>query len=274
MNYEKIVTLFDTAQHADAARRNLEAAGFSPSDISSINNDTLTMAGDKLNEPGLWRRLFGRDIQSYEATVYGHSVENGGVVLTVRVPETEVAKATRILNAHEAVDLQKRAVQQGLITNTSASTTAAAPPPAVMAAGKSLPVETDRAHAKEEVLRLAEEQFEVGKRTIADGATRIRRFVTVTPVEAQVTLHEEHARIIRRASTDPNYIRDVDWSDKTIEVPEMAEEPVITKSVHIAEEVVIRTEGTDTVKTLKDKVRRQQVEVEKVSGDAEKTTKR
>jgi stress response protein YsnF len=271
MNYEKIVTLFDTAQHADAARRNLEAAGFSPNDISSINNDTLTMAGDKLNEPGLWRRLFGRDIQGYEASVYGRSVQNGGVVLTVRVPEMEVAKATRILNAHEAVDLQKRAVQQGLITNASAPATAAAPP-AVMAAGKSLPVETDR--AKEEVLRLAEEQFEVGKRVIADGATRIRRFVTVTPVEAQVTLHEEHARIIRRASSDPNYIRDVDWSDKTIEVPEMAEEPVITKSVHIAEEVVIRTEGTDTVKTLKDKVRRQQVEVEKVSGDSQTTTKR
>jgi stress response protein YsnF len=46
----------------------------------------------------------------------------------------------------------------------------------------------------------------------------------------------------------------------------MAEEPVITKSVHIAEEVVIRKEATDTVRTLKDKVRRQHVEVEKIPG--------
>src|SRR5215831_17840674 len=114
MNYEKIVTLYDTAQHADAARRNLESAGFSPGEISVIDTNTISAAGDKLREPGLWRRLFGRDIESYEATVYGRSVENGGVVLTVRVPETDVAKATRILNAHEAVDLQQRAVQQGL----------------------------------------------------------------------------------------------------------------------------------------------------------------
>jgi hypothetical protein len=87
MTYEKIVTLYDTAEHAEAARRSLEAAGFSPSEISMINSKTLALAGDKLREPGLWHRLFGRDIQQYEATVYGRSVEAGGVVLTVRVPE-------------------------------------------------------------------------------------------------------------------------------------------------------------------------------------------
>lgn len=267
MNYEKIVTLYDTAQHAEAARRNLEAAGFSPGDISTINTGTLTFAGDKLADAGLWRRLFGRDVQAYEAAVYGRTVESGGAVLTVRVPETDVPKATRILNAHEAVDLHKRAQQQGLIANTAASTAAAIPPPAaVMAAGRQMP--------GEEVLRLAEEQFDVGKRVISDGATRIRRFVTVTPVEAQVTLHEEHTRVIRRASTDPNFLRDVDWTDKTIEVAETAEEPVVTKSVHIAEEVVIRKEGTDTVKTVRDAIRRQQVEVEKVPGGTPSTNKR
>jgi stress response protein YsnF len=249
MTYEKIVTLFDNAQHAEAAKRNLESAGFPPGEISVINNKIL--AGDKLNEPALWRRLFGRDIQTYEALVYGRSVENGGVVLTVRVPEAEVAKATRILNAHEAVDLQQRAVEHGFI-NKGASP----PPPATMAAGRTLP--------EEQILRLAEEQLDVGKRVIQDGTTRIRRFVTETPVEAQVTLHEEHTRVIRRANADTGPIRDVDWTDKTIELQEMVEEPVITKSVHVTEEVIIRKESTDTVRTVKDKVRRQQVDVEKI----------
>ena len=116
----------------------------------------------------------------------------------------------------------------------------------------------------EEVLALAEEQINVGKRLVQEGATRIRRFVTETPVEAQVTLHEEHARVLRRAITDPNYVRNVDWTDKTIEITETAEEPVVTKTVHIAEEVVIQREGSDHVKTVRDKVRRQQVEVERV----------
>lgn len=266
MTYEKIVTLFDTAQHAEAAKHNLESAGFSSSEISTINNTTLALAGDKLREPGLWARLFGKDIQPYEAGVYGRAVESGGVVLTIRVPESDVAKATSILNAHEAVDLQKRAMSQGLLTNTMATETKPAAQPATMAAGRTL--------AGEEVLRLAEEQLDVGKRVVQDGATRIRRFVTERPVEAKVTLHEEHTQVIRRAISDKDPARDVDWTDKTIEVTETIEEPVVTKSVHIAEEVVIRKEATDTVTTLRDKVRRQQVEVERIPGTGPLSKKR
>ena len=258
MVYEKIVTLYDTAEHAEAARRNLEAAGFSPSEISMVTNKTLAAAGEKLQEPGLWHRLFGRDIEPQEATVYGRTVESGGVVLTLRVPETEVAKAMGILNAHKVVDVRNRAVQQGLISSAYAPPPAPAPAtPATMAAG---------AVAGEEVISLAEEQMNVGKRLVQEGTTRIRRFVTERPVEAQVTLHEEHAQVIRRVISDPDYVKNIDWTDKTVEVTETVEEAVVTKSAHIAEEVVIRKEGADHVKTLRDKVRRQQVEVERLPG--------
>ena len=260
MNYEKIVTLYDTAEHAEAARRSLESAGFTPGDISMINSKTLGLAAEKLGEPGLWHRLFGRDIQQYEATVYGRTVEAGGVVLTVRVPEADAARATSILNAHRAIDLTKRAEQSGLLT-TSTPATAPSKPATVRPATATT---TAGATTGEEVLSLAEEQINVGKRMVQEGTTRIRRFVTETPVEAQVTLHEEHARVLRRASTDPNFLRNIDWTDKTIEVTESAEEPVVTKSVRITEEVVIEREGSDHVKTVHDKVRKQQVEVERV----------
>lgn len=267
MTYEKIVTLYDTVDHAEAARRNLVAAGFAPSEISTINSKTLDLTSERLREPGLWHRLFGRDIQQYEATLYGHAIDSGGVILTVRVPEGDVARATTILNAHQAVDLLKRAEQQGLVA-ASAPHPAAAPPlsttqpvatsqPAKLAATGTL--------AAEEILALAQEEINVGKRLVQEGTTRVRRFVIETPVEAQVTLHEEHARVIRRAIADPNYIRNIDWSDKTIEITETAEEPVVTKSAHVAEEIVIQREGSDHVKTLRDKVRRQQVEVERPS---------
>jgi stress response protein YsnF len=266
MTYEKIVTLYDTAEHAEAAKRSLESAGFSPSEISMINSKTLSMAGDKLREPGLWHRLFGRDIQQYEATVYGRSVEAGGVVLTVRVPENEVARATSILNSHRAIDLTKRAEQEGLLTAEPA--VASKPAPAVRPAPATVATAGAMSGALsggEEVLALAEEQINVGKRLVQEGTTRIRRFVTETPVETQVTLHEEHARVIRRAISDPNYVRNLDWTDKTIEITETVEEAVVTKSVHVAEEVVIQREGSDHVKTVKDKVRRQQVEVERLA---------
>jgi hypothetical protein len=112
MSYEKVVTLFDTAEHAEAARRNLEKAGFPANDISIIGKQGLG-SGATLREPGLWHRLFGSNIAEHEARVYGQTVEAGGVVLTLRTPDSEVPKAMGILNQHNVVDVQNRAVESG-----------------------------------------------------------------------------------------------------------------------------------------------------------------
>jgi len=271
MNYEKIVTLFDTLEHAEAARRNLESAGFPSSEISVISNQTLTKAGQTLREPGLWHRLFGRDIEQHEATIYGRTVETGGVVLTLRAPETDVPKALGILNAHKAIDVQTRAVEHGLLEAKTVAASAAAAP--VVAAAERVAATITSPISKDEVLRLAEEQLEVGKRLFQSGTTRIRRFVTSKPVEAQVTLHEEHANVVRRAVSDPAFLKDIDWTDRTVEVTETAEEVVVNKSAHIAEEVIISKTGSDRVETVKDTVRRQQVEVER-EGIADKAAKK
>jgi stress response protein YsnF len=265
MTYEKIVTLYDTSDHAEAARRNLLSAGFPAGEISMINSKSLGIVGEKLREPGLWHRLFGRDILEHEAIIYGRSVEAGGSVLTVRVPETDVARAKSILNAYQSVDLIKRAEEHGLLTTESA-TKATTTAPAVATLPKSATTGTGARPtvAGEEVLALAEEEIKVGKRLVQEGTTRIRRFITEKPVEAQVTLHEEHARIIRRAISDPNDLKNIDWNDRTIEITETVEEPVVTKTAHIAEEVVIQREGRDHMETVRDKVRRQQVEVDRI----------
>ena len=256
MTYEKIVTLFDSAQHADVARRNLESAGFPSNEISLMTSKTPGMALDRLADAAWWRRLFGHEIEDREAAAYGTALEAGGVVLTVRVPETDVERAIDILNAHDAVDVRRRAVSN----DGAPPATAKAPArPATMAAGSTI-------GAAEEVLRLAEEQINVGKRVVRGGTTRVRRFVTEKPVEANISLHEEHAAIIRRAAADPTFAQDIDWSDKIIEVNDTIEEPVITKSVQITEEVVIRKESKDSVRTVRDKVRRQEVKVENSPG--------
>ena len=257
MIYEKIVTLYDTAEHAEAARRNLEAAGFPPSEISMLTNKTLTAAGEKLREPGLWHRLFGRDIEQHEAVVYGHTVESGGAILTVRVAETEVAKAMGILNAHKVVDVQNRAVQQGLISSAPVPQPAAAPaqPATTAAAG---------AVSGEQVFGLAEEQLNVGKERVETGRTRVRRFVTEKDVAADVTLHEEHAEVIRKAISDPKFVGDIDWADEDIEVVESAEHALVNKTARIVEEIGLKQVGTEHVETIRDKIRRQQVEIQQL----------
>jgi uncharacterized protein (TIGR02271 family) len=261
MNYEKIVTLFDTVEHAEAAERNLQAAGFPSNEMSVVSNKTLTASGEALREPGLWHRLFGRDIEQHEAVVYGRTVESGGVVLTIRVVETDVARAMGILNAHKVVDVKDRAVEHGILATAAAAAASTTAAVAAKAAGAVSAITAPV--SKEQVIRLAEEQLEVGKRLVQEGTTRIRRFVTERPVEAKVTLHEEHANVVRRAVSDPGFLKDIDWSDKTIEVTETAEQAIVTKSAHIAEEVIVSTTGSDRVETVHETVRRQQVEVER-----------
>ena len=255
MAYEKIVAVYDKAGKAKDAARALEASGFAADDISVLNRDSLTDA--ELHEAGLWRRLFGRNVGDHESAVYGRTLESGGAVLTLRTADTDVPRAMKILDVHNPVDVNERATSLGVVPplRTPVSQPAVSQPSATAKL------------TKEEVLRLAEEQLEVGKRQVETGRARIRRFVTERPVETQVTLHDEHAEMVRRSVTDPSMIRDVDWSDKVIEITETSEQPVVNKTSRVAEEVVIRREGSDHVETVRDTVRRQQVELERMPGD-------
>jgi uncharacterized protein (TIGR02271 family) len=153
-----------------------------------------------------------------------------------------------LLDSHQPVDVVDRAKAYGLVgTTTVASKTSPAAKP-----------------TGEEMLRLAEEQINVGKRVVESGHTRVRRYVVEKRVQANITLHEEHAEIMRRAISDPAHVKNTDWSDKTIEVVETAEEPVVYKTDHVTEEITIRRQGSDRTQTVHDTVRRQQVDVVRV----------
>ena len=73
-----------------------------------------TSSSPGVKEAGLWHRLFGTDVHQHEANIYGQTVEDGGVVISVRVPESEVAHASAVLNIHRPVDVHDRAVTSGI----------------------------------------------------------------------------------------------------------------------------------------------------------------
>jgi uncharacterized protein (TIGR02271 family) len=253
MAYEKVVALYDTDGSARAAIKTLRSAGYSADDISLIQSEgEAERAG--LHEPGIWQRLFGKDLEHHEAAVLSRSLREGSAIVAVRVHESEAPRVINLLDSHKPVDVLDRARTYGL-----------------MGAGEAIRTEPVKTTATtptrltdEQVMRLAEEQLNVGKRVVDAGYARVRRFVIERPVEANVTLHEEHVEIMRRAVSDPGYAKDIDWTDKTFEVAETAEEAVVDKSARIAEEVVIRKTGSDRVKTVHDTVRKQQVDVERV----------
>ncbi len=125
----------------------------------------------------------------------------------------------------------------------------------------SQPSAPQQAHVNEEVIPLAEEVLVIGKRTVETGTTRIRRYVVETPVEQQVTLMRERVVVERRCPTT-NKVTGETLTELTVEVTETDEVPVVAKSVQLREEIVVRTERTEHVETVRDTVRQNEVEIQ------------
>lgn len=113
----------------------------------------------------------------------------------------------------------------------------------------------------EEVIPLGEEILEVGKRTENRGTARIRRYVVETPVERQVTLHSERVVVERRRPVRDQATGEM-LTEVTIEVVETEEVPTVEKRVQLREEIVVRTERTQRVETVRETLRRDEVEIQ------------
>ena len=119
-------------------------------------------------------------------------------------------------------------------------------------------------------LQLAEEQLAVGKRLVNRGGTRVRRYVVETPVEESVSLHEEKVTLERHPVTDGRPVTD-SFSDRTIELTESAEEAVVSKTARVVEEVQLGKVATDRTETVRDTIRKEEVEIEQLPGTATTT---
>lgn len=277
MAYETIVAVYDTPEHAQAAVKALKAGGFHTDDISVFDRARLQEAGPQvkqgLKQAGLWRRLFGEDIRHHEADVMGRTMEEGGTVVSVRTLDREVAHATGILDMHRPVDMQDRAVTKAMAPAAqvaAASKDVAAKP---LVADQRIATSPKAADVHSEVLKLAEEQLQVGKQMVETGRTRVRRFTTERDASADVSLHEEHAQVLRRAISEPASFKNVDWSDSQIEVVETAEHALVNKTARVVEEIELKKVGSDHVETIHERLRRQQAEVLGPGSDRTTTTR-
>lgn len=271
MDYQTLVAVYDTRAHADAAIKALNAAGFHQSDISVFDEARLKAGRPEIargvKEAGLWQRLFGNDVYKHEAEIYGQAVQEGGVVISLRVPHNEVAHASSVLDMHRPVDVQDRAVTAGVADPASVAAVEKKIDATPLPPNQTVAVSAKLAAAQPDVLRLAEEQLNVGKERVETGRTRVRRFVTERDVASDVTLHDEHGEVIRKAITDPKSVGDIDWADNEIEVVETAEHALVNKTARVVEEVGLKKIGADHVETIHDKLRRQQAEVQRVGPD-------
>ncbi|WP_419962892.1 YsnF/AvaK domain-containing protein [Pantoea vagans] len=276
MARETIVTMFSNISLAEGAKRNLIKAGFLDDDIDIISGERLRTEGHEARHPGFWQRLFGNTLEEDQAEVYEDAMRTGGVVLSLRADEDELPRALGILDAHEELTERSAALPDDYAPDDGLTAPASG---TLQENGAIDPLQTDPVHrgtartaltgdeSDEDVLRLAEERLEVGKRLVSEGSTRVRRYTVTDRVSENVSLHEQHAEIFRRPVNETGSPDQVDWSEKTVEVEETHEQPVVNKTAQIIEEVVLRKEASDRVETINDSVRRQEVDIDHARAD-------
>jgi uncharacterized protein (TIGR02271 family) len=263
MTEQTIVAVYDRLTDADAAVRDLEAASVPSQAISRHEGGTETTAtAAPVREEGFWARLFGSE-PDHDTSVYDRSIESGSSVVAVRVSSEHVDRVSSILETHHPIDIDERSAHY--LTSDATATRAMRAPATTTGSGSAR--DTADAATQSGTIQLAEETLAVGKRAVSGATTRIRRFVVETPVQEQVSLRDEIVTLERHPVTEGRPVGTADFTDKVIEMTESSEQAVVSKTAHVVEEVNLRKDVSDHVETVKDTLRRDEVEIEKVPGE-------
>jgi len=199
-----------------------------------------------------------------DASLYREGIRRGGAVLTASVPDDKADAVADALEAGGSIDIDERAAawrREGW-TGTAAPTGSATATTATGAATAARGV----GESGEERIPIVEERVVVGKRDTGLGRVRVRSYVVETPVQEQVTLREERVDIERRPVDRPVAAGDDAFRERTVEAAARREEAVVSKEARVTEEVVVRKTADERTETVRDTVRRTEVEVEDERG--------
>jgi uncharacterized protein (TIGR02271 family) len=298
MSNQTIIALYDDKASARQVLEELRAAGFGDefwisgdSSYGSTGTGRFSSLNSDFSTPGSRTSALTRlGVPEDEAQVYSEAVRRGGMLLVGQVDDSQTQKALDIIERHNPVDATERGAfyRQSGWTGYDATaadydeTTAAEERTrygsGIAAAASGLRdvntttgtgatgtgiggtgIGTDR----EEVIPITEESLAVGKREVERGRVRVRSRIVETPVEETVTLRDETVHVERRAvNRDATDIPADAFRERTIEVTETDEEAVVAKTARVVEEVVVRKDVTEEAHTVRDTVRRTEVEVE------------
>ena len=111
------------------------------------------------------------------------------------------------------------------------------------------------------VVPVGEERLNVATRTVPGEITRVRRRVVTQPVEQEVTLREEKVIVERRPASSTAPRNDV-LTETVIEMSDSTQVPQIWKSLHVAEEVILRKNVVERTEKVRELVRRDVIDVE------------
>ncbi len=259
---QTVIGLFDSKAEAQAAMRELVAAGFAEENIDFSNRrfdettTSNTTASDTTSTGGVsgfFNSLFGDDTD--EARHYTNAASDAEAILTIQTDSNERARQiAEILDRNGAVDVDERSSQsQASYAQSRGATT------------QNTPTENRTATTGDMKIPIIEEELEVGKREVQGGGVRVRSRVIEKPVEETLRLREEHVVVNRRPVNRD--VTDADMSnfkEGDIEITERAEQAVVSKQARVVEEVEVGKQVSERDQVISDTVRRTDVEVEEV----------
>lgn len=301
-----VIAVYDSYAQAQNALNELLSSGFSRSDVQlSPDTDSTTTQSTTTQDSGgsgignFFRSLFGMEDQHREhGDIYSEAVRRGSCVLTVNAASDEQRDlATDIMNRYDPIDIDERSSQwrsqgwtgydesapayttadiekernmysQGRSEYTGQSTTRSSDLPDGATHAQNLSEQgTTR-------IPVVEEELKVGKREVQRGGVRVYQRMTERPVHESVQLREEHVKVERHAVDQPATEADLAaFKEGSIELRETAEEPVVSKTARVVEEVVVGKEVTQQTADINDTVRRTDVDIEQLgAADTTSTT--
>ena len=236
-----VIGVFESVSVADDVVNDLTNNGFSSSAVTRYKGDSSDLE----------TQLADAGVESSDAHDYAESVSKDGALVVAQADETQTDEAVAIMNRYyTAADSDTNSDAQyasGSDTQTTTRTT------------------TDP--SSEQRLEVVEEELQVGKRTVERGGVRVKRVISEREVEAEVTLRDETIHVDRqKVDRAPSNADDL-FTEKTLEFTETDEEPIIAKEARVIEEVVVGKEVENRTQTVKDTVRRADVEIEKLGSD-------
>ena len=171
-------------------------------------------------------RGFGQD----DARDYAEAVSRGKSLVAARAPEDKVERVAAIMERYEAGAGEGSQEEQG------------------------------------ETVQEVEEELSVGKRKVASGGVRVTSSVVERPVQRTVTLREERVEAERRRADRELSPEEAEaaFEGRTVEVVGTAEEAEVRKTARVVGEVALGKRVEERKETVRDKVRRTEVEVEAV----------
>ena len=258
MNTDRTLTaMYETRTAAESARDQLVGLGIASDAVAIRGADTETTVSEP-EEQGFWASLF---MPLEDREIYREGVQRGSYMLTVRVDDDYLDAAEDVLENSGAADLDAQSETWRQSGSTGAGTTGVVETATSTSYGTA-PRTAARSLEGDEVIQAAEEQLVVGKREVGRGSVRVRSYVTERPVEEQVELSQERVTIERRPVNRALEPGEVAFQDRTIEAVERGEEAVVSKTARVTEEIGIRKDIERETETVRDTVRKQEIEVE------------